>query len=101
VPVALLSAYIRAYDYLNEHPDEAAELTASALYPQELTQAMLDDIPNYRQTQSGAVTEAAIARLQRLPDFLASHGYIEKSYDVSTIVDGSYYEKAYARVHGN
>jgi sulfonate transport system substrate-binding protein len=101
VAVAFLRAYIRGSDYAEAHPDEVPELAANSLTPKELVEAILaDDGDDYIARQTGGITSDEIERLQRLPDFLASHGYIDESYDVKTLIDDTYWKQAYKEVKG-
>ncbi|MDR1538755.1 MAG: ABC transporter substrate-binding protein [Clostridiales bacterium] len=101
IAVAILRAYVRAYDYVVEHPEEAPGLFATDLSPVELIEALFAANPGYLDSLDGEITEAAIARLQRLPDFLKSHGYIDATIDVHTLIDDSYYKQAAAEARGN
>jgi sulfonate transport system substrate-binding protein len=101
VAEAILRAYIRAYDYVSAHFDEAPELFSTDFYPTPLIAASIGADPNYLIDQSGEITEAAITRLQKLPDFLLSHGYIDNTIDVKTFIDDSYYNNAAKEVRGN
>ncbi len=93
VVVAVLKAYIRAYDYALGHKDEALQAFASKSIPVDVIEKVYSKELNFANLDGG-IEEADKARLNKLNEFLLEYKYIEKSADIASLVDTSFFEKA-------
>ncbi len=93
VVVALLKAYIRAYDYAIENREEAIQAFVTKTYPIDVIEKVYSKEYNFANLDGG-IEEADKARISKLNAFLLEYKYIEKSADINTLFDSSFYEQA-------
>lgn|GEM_PF-121287 len=93
VITAMLKAYIRAYDYAVENREEAVQTFASNSTPIDIVEKIYSKESNFSNLD-GDIEEADKARLIKLNQFLLEHNYIEKSADINTLIDSSFFEQA-------
>lgn len=93
VITAMLKAYIRAYDYALEHKEEAIQAFATKSIPIDVIEKIYENNISFANLDGG-IEEADKARLDKLNQFLLEYKYIEKSADVNTLIDTSFFEQA-------
>lgn len=98
VLVALMKAYIRAYNYATQHKDAALQSFASKGVPFAAVKATYGRNGTTLSHLSGAPNASNRNRLQTLSDFLYQDKLMTKKVNVSPMINDSFYKKALSAV---
>lgn len=100
--VAIIKAYIRAWQYAVENPEEAYEIMIiDGTYTVDQVKRVYSELNGENGTfefGKGDMAEADIEKLQTVSDFLYEKKLIENKVNVRDFIDTQYYEQAIAEM---
>ncbi|WP_310604097.1 ABC transporter substrate-binding protein [Anaerosporobacter sp.] len=94
VPVAILKALTRAYEFAKSNPSEVYPALKCSAASDEVIKAIYDFDDEKFEYLNPEITAESLSKLEDLNVFLKNNGFIANDVDLEQYVDSSYYEKA-------